>query len=53
MDQIELKICSKGRRPHCRRAKRLQRSKAYAFEVVDVTISHLRAKAGTRGRRIR
>ena len=48
MDQVELKICSKCRRPHCRCAKRLQRSKAYAFEAMDVTSFHQKAKASTR-----
>jgi hypothetical protein len=42
MDQMELTICSMGRRPHCPRAKRLHRSKAYAFEAVDVTPFQLR-----------
>jgi glutaredoxin len=35
MDQMELTICSMGRCPHCRRAKRLHRSKVYAFKAVD------------------
>jgi glutaredoxin len=42
MDQMEVVIYANGRGPHCWRAKRLLRSKAYAFEAVDVTYFSIR-----------
>jgi glutaredoxin len=48
MDQIEIAIYARTTFSYCWRTKRLFRSKAYAFEAIDVTSFHQKAKASTR-----